>query len=176
MELDSIESESFDVVIMTMVLHHLAPESNQHVFNGISRVLKKGGVFWLQACTPQQQMEGFWWSLIIPQGASRSSSKFTGIPLLQAQLQTANLGVKACDIPEEPLMPLDKYLDPNGPLTVFYRNGDSTWALSRPDELDAGLDWWKEKIANQTALSFIQEREIQRQRVGQSTCVWSVKI
>ena len=84
LKLDAIEAESFDIVIMTQVLHHLAPETNQTVFDGISRVLKKGGAFWLQTCTPQQNTEGFWWGPIIPQGTAASSSKYTGIPLLKS--------------------------------------------------------------------------------------------
>ena len=175
LELEAIEAGSFDIVIMTQVLHHLAPETNQIVFDGIFRVLKKGGAFWLQTCTPQQNMEGFWWASIIPQGAAANSSKYTGIPLLRSQLKRAHLEIRATDIPEEPLMPLEKYLDPNGPLTVFYRNGDSTWSLARKDELEAGLEWWQSKIDDGTVKSFIEERELERKRVGQSTCVWSLK-
>lgn len=175
LKLEAIEAESFDIVIMTQVLHHLAPESNQIIFDGISRVLKKGGAFWLQCCTLQQQMEGFWWANLIPQGSARSGAKYTGILLLRSQLKKADLEIRACDIPEEPLMPLEKYLDPNGPLTVFYRNGDSTWSLALGDELDAGLEWWQSKIDDGTAKSFIEEREVDRKRVGQSTCVWSLK-
>ena len=175
LKLEEIEAGSFDIVIMTQVLHHLAPESNQVVFDGISRVLKKGGAFWLQCSTPQQSMDGFWWANIIPQGAASNSSKFTGIPLLISQLKKADLEIRACDIPEEPLMPLEKYLDPNGPLTVFYQNGDSTWSLARKDELEAGLEWWQSKIDDGTAKSFIEEREVERKRVGQSICVWSLK-
>lgn len=52
--LTEFEENQFDIVIMTMVLHHLAPEANQKVFNGIQRVLQIGGAFWFSTSSPIQ--------------------------------------------------------------------------------------------------------------------------
>lgn len=119
-------------------MHHLDPDTHQQAYNNMSRVLKKGGVFWFQCCTPQQQTEGFWWASVIPQGAALSSSKFTGIPLLEYQFAAAGLENFRVDIPAEPLMDIKDYKNVNGPLDIVFRNGDSTWSLARPQELEAG--------------------------------------
>ena len=57
-------------------------------------------------------------------------------------------------------MSLDTYKDINAPLSAKFRDGDSTWALARPQELEAGLKWWQKKIDDGSAAAFIEEREI----------------
>lgn len=73
-------------------------------------------------------------------------------------------------------MPLDTYKDIMAPFSAKFRDGDSTWSLARPQELEAGLKWWQKKVDNGEAEAFVEEREIQRNRVGQTTCAWAVKI
>ena len=58
---------SFDVVIMTQVLHHLTPDTHAMALSEIVRVLRPGGTFWISTQTPHQHMEGFWWAQLIPQ-------------------------------------------------------------------------------------------------------------
>ena len=72
-------------------------------------------------------------------------------------------------------MALNDYKNLNGPLEIVFRNGDSTWSLARPQELEAGQIWWKKKLEAGTASAFIEEREKERARVGQTSCVWATK-
>lgn len=65
---------SFDVVIMTQVLHHLTPDTHTTALSEIVRVLRPGGTFWISTQTPHQHMEGFWWAPIIPQVSQCSQS------------------------------------------------------------------------------------------------------
>ena len=81
-------------------------------------------------------------------------------------MKKAGLEVMGVDVPEDPLMPLNKYLDIDGPLKKVFRDGDSTWSLAQKDELEAGLDWWKNDMNEIEKQAFIEEREIQRKRVG----------
>lgn len=60
-------NSSFDVVIMTQVLHHLSPDTHGMALSEIVRVLRPGGTFWISTQTPHQHMDGFWWAPIIPQ-------------------------------------------------------------------------------------------------------------
>lgn len=63
---------SFDVVIMTQVLHHLAPDTHSTALAEIARVLRPGGACWISTQTPHQHMEGFWWTPLIPRVTARS--------------------------------------------------------------------------------------------------------
>lgn len=44
--------ETFDVVVMTQVMHHLTPDTHQAAISAIGKVLKPGGYFWIQTSTP----------------------------------------------------------------------------------------------------------------------------
>ena len=46
LNLDEFEDGTYDIVIMTQVMHHLDPDTHQQAYNNMSRVLKKGGAFW----------------------------------------------------------------------------------------------------------------------------------
>ena len=50
---EHFEENSFDVVIMTQVMHHLTPDTHDQALSEISRVLRPGGTFWMSTCTPQ---------------------------------------------------------------------------------------------------------------------------
>ena len=71
---------SFDVVIMTQVLHHLTPDTHAAALSEIVRVLRPGGTFWISTQTPHQHMEGFWWAPIIPQVKPAQSVNSTPWP------------------------------------------------------------------------------------------------
>ena len=50
------------------------------------------------------------------------------------------------DIPQEPLVPLESYLNVNAPFDEFFRKSDSFWSLATEVELKAGLEWWKDMV------------------------------
>lgn len=167
---------SCDTVIMTQVLHHIESEHHQLAFDEMSRVLSTGGTLWLQTSFPQQIMEGFWWAPIIPQAAAIGASRFPGEPLLRRMLDRAGFEDIQIDVvTDEPLMGMQFYLDKEGPLNEEYRNGDSTWSRATPDELEAGLAWWRTQITKGTAEDFMKQRDVIRQKIGQSACVRAVK-
>jgi ubiquinone/menaquinone biosynthesis C-methylase UbiE len=52
LDMQMFEPGEFDVVIMTQVIHHLTLDSHQLLCAQVSRVLKPGGLFWMNTCTP----------------------------------------------------------------------------------------------------------------------------
>ena len=128
---------------MTQVIHHLTPDSHQTAITAIGKVLKPGGTFWIQTSTPHQEMNGFWWTILIPNAASRVAERMTAIPVFQKQIKEATLTTISIDVPLEPLMRKDLYLDANAPFNETFRNSDSTWSLASEEELQSGLEWWK---------------------------------
>ena len=108
---------------------------------------------------------------MVPQLAAR----FPGHPLFTRQLGNAGLNVASIDVPDLPLMRLDAYLDEKGPFSQLYRDGDSTWSLATPEELESGLDWWQSMHDANKAESWLEEREAIRAEVGQTSAVTSVK-
>ena len=72
-------------------------------------------------------------------------------------------------------MKADKYLDRNGPFDEKFRQADSTWALATPEELEAGLAWWKEQIEAGLADEIMKKREARREEIGQTTAVTCFK-
>lgn len=144
LELDALfEKNTFDVVIMTQVIHHLTPETHQNAITNIASVLKPGGTFWISTCTPHQALNGMWWTQLIPNGAARVAERMTPLPVFKKQIEKAGLTLASVDVPQEPLIPLKAYLDINAPFSENFRKSDSTWTLATEDELKAGLDWWK---------------------------------
>ena len=129
--------------MMTQVLHHLTPDTHDTALSEISRVLKPGGTFWISTQTPHQHMDGFWWTPLIPQAAAICSARFPSIEMFKNMLANAGLEMVEVDIPEDPLVQLDAYLELEGPFSEQFRNSDSTWALATEEELEAGLQWWR---------------------------------
>ena len=72
-------------------------------------------------------------------------------------------------------MKLEAYLDLQGPFSQLYRDGDSTWSLAAPEELEAGLEWWQSMHDSGDAESWLADREKIRSEVGQTSAVTSVK-
>lgn len=175
LNMDCFQDESFDTVIMTQVLHHLTPDTHSVALSEIARVLKPGGVFWISTQTPQQHVDGFWWSPIIPKAVAMVAARFASSALFESQLTQAGLQLKSTDVPAEPLIPLEWYADTNGPLNEVYRNCDSTWALATAEELAAGLDWWQSILNSGEADTYLKDREAVRAVVGQTTAVTAVK-
>jgi len=175
LNMECFEDNSFDTVIMTQVLHHLTPDTHLSALKEISRVLKTGGTFWLSTQTPHQHMAGFWWAPIIPQAAATLAARFPGPAVFERQLAEAGLKQAVVEVPSEPLIRLEDYLDIDGPFKEVYRQGDSTWALAIEDELSAGQMWWRQKIDDGSAAQYLIEREAERERHGQTTAITSVK-
>ena len=171
----SFETEVYDVVIMTLVLHHLSMDMQAKALANVQRALKPGGVFWTSSMTPEQVTHGFWFSPLIPQGSALLASKFPGIPLLKRQLTKAGFKLISIDASKETLFSLEQYLNIQGPFDEHYRRSISMWSLATKEELEAGLIWWKEQIDLGLAEKILKEREERRSAVGQTSSITCVK-
>ena len=148
---------------------------HQKALANISKVLKPGGTFWINTCTPHQTMAAYWWMQLIPQAATRVAERMTPLPVFQEQLQRAGLAFLKNDLPEEPLYPRNCLFDVNAPFSESFRKSDSTWTLASEDELKAGLDWWKRMIDEGKAEKILEEQEAIRKIIGQTSCITSQK-
>jgi len=78
---------------------------------------------------------------------------------------------------EEPIVLVDEvlqgkgYLDPHGPFSKAYRDGDSTWSLTTAEELQQALARLQAMHNDGSIASYLRQREQLRHRVGQTTCV-----
>jgi len=167
-------SDTFDVVVMTQVLHHLDVTTHATALSNMARVLKKGGALWLQTQTPHQHMNGFWWTPIIPKASALVAARFSGLPELTEQMSTAGFSTVSSAIPDEPLVAPPYYLVKEGPFNSVFRAADSTWSAATEEELVAGQKWWQGIVDAGQADSYLHEREDLRKEVGQTTCVTAV--
>jgi len=160
---------------MTQVIHHLTPDTHGKAYENIGRVLKPGGTFWIQTCTPHQALSGMWWTQLIPNAASRCAERMTPLPVFEAQLETAGLSFINSEASDELLIPEEVYWDANGPFDENYRKSDSTWTLASEEELQAGLKWWKRMIENGQAEKILNDCKTVRNVIGQTTSITSQK-
>ena len=170
------KNESFEIVIMTQVLHHLEKHTHHKVLSEIYRVLKKDGIFWISTQTPEQHLSGFWWSQLIPQASLKLANRFPGKITFTNQLKKTGFTNIEWNIPNEPLIDIKAYIDINGPFSEIYRNCDSTWSLASLEEINNGLKWWKYMIDNNKAEDYINKREKLRLICGQTSIVICNKI
>lgn len=175
LDLSRFKTGTFDVVMMTQVLHHLEPETHVQALSEMTRVLKSGGALWMSTQTPHQHMGGFWWTPIIPKASAFVAARFSGLPELTAQLKAAGLKDVQSTSPAEPLVAHPNYLVVDGPFDEVFRKCDSTWAAATTEELKAGQDWWRSVIDAGDAEKFLEERENVRAMVGQSTAIMAFK-
>lgn len=159
LNLQQLNNESFDSIIISQVLHHINSKNINKAFSEVNRVLKPGGTIWIQTQTPQQHVEGFWWSPIIHKASTDLAMRFYNIQILEKKLEKMGLFIKDIDIPNEPLIYIDKYRDKYGPFCEIYRGCDSTWSLATIDDIKTGLQWWKYMIDKGYAENYIQKRE-----------------
>ena len=176
--------QQFDVVTTTQVLHHLEDAENRHTqeFKAlkvacaeVSRVLKPKGAWLISTQTPTQHIDGFWWSVLVPESAKLLAKQFPPIDVLKDCLNAAGFNNVKTEIPSKPLVREDVYLDVTSPFRQDFRDADSTWALATPAEIDNGLEWLQDKIDAGEAETFLAEREALRSEVGQTTTVIAIK-
>lgn len=169
---------TFDAVVMNQVLHHIeSPETIptwQNVTQTLSevrRVLKPGGAFIVSTQTPQQHVDGFWWTPIVPDASKTLASRFPELDWMKDKFTELGFETVQTHIPADPLIRADCYLDQHGPFDPTYRNGDSTWSLASESELETGLDWWQSLVNQGRAKEFLKEREDIRAQIGQTTSI-----
>lgn len=175
------DDNSVDACIITQVIHHLETSATlkswvnvRKTFAEVARVLKPNGVFFLSTQTPEQHAQGgFWWSELIPAAAETLAARFPTLPAIEEMLAAQGLGEMRSSVPCDPLVCKELYLDVEGPFKESFRNGDSTWSLATPEELEKGQAWLREKIDKGEGAAYLAEREAVRARLGQTTTVLS---
>jgi ubiquinone/menaquinone biosynthesis C-methylase UbiE len=173
---------SFDIVIMNQVIHHLTMGDDTMcarlgvVLKEILRVLAPGGAFVVNTQGPDQHVQGFWWSPIVPKAAERLARRLPPITWYVEHMKSSGWVHVETTVPPEPLIRTEYYLNAEGPFLVDFRNGDSTWSLATAEELEAGLAWYRKEIFDAgRAQAFLDEREAIRAKVGQTTSVAAFK-
>jgi SAM-dependent methyltransferase len=168
---------SFDVVISTQVIHHLDDEKTCttrergiQMFREVQRVLKQNGIFIINTTFPYQYELGYWYSDFIPKAIQIFNKKLPSQDQLEKMIDTSDMTLISMEYLEDPLMGSD-YLNPRGPLFKKWRDGDSGFAVLDDDEIDEMMQEIKKKIEDGTIDKFIEKKELQRKKVGQSTFI-----
>ena len=174
------EDETFDVVMFNQVLHHLEPLGSHDLMNHrraiaeASRVLRRGGLILINACSTAQMQRGFWYHALIPQASSRGLERTISNQDLRESLQASGCGDISQTVPLDALLQGPASLDPRGPLSASWRAGDSIWALVRGDELDRSIAKVEGLQASNALDAFMLEHDAPRHAIGQTT-FWCAK-
>ena len=178
--------ETFHAVVINQVLHHLTLgersekggvewDALESAIAEVVRVLKPGGALVVNTQDPVQHVDGFWWSDICPNAAATLASRFPAVPAFVERLDAHGFERAVSHVPSEPLMALEVYTDVTGPFRESWRNGDSTWSLATPAELERGLAEHRARVDAGEAEHFLAERELLRADVGQTTTITAFK-
>ena len=172
--------ETFDGIICNQVLHHLdrgnshdadsaAFPNIQNFFHESFRVLRSHGVLIINTSSDHQYRDGFWWATLIPAAIERMSARFPSIDGLEEMFQqTGFVGFETLVLFDEVLQG-ENYLDPAGPFSAAWRAGDSAWSLTTEQELSLALDNVTSRLEDGSMNDFLEEREQQRAKIGQTT-------
>ncbi|XP_048736913.1 demethylmenaquinone methyltransferase-like isoform X2 [Ostrea edulis] len=133
------DDNSFDVVMMNMVLHHLDTSDGESYPNmakalkEVYRVLKPGGVLAVTTCTPEQT-EAHWFAHLVPDQMKRYTKKIPRHKQIKAMLTEAGLTLKAAfNTLTTDYHP--GHHDLEGPLRESWRNDISFWASCTETEI-----------------------------------------
>jgi len=172
---------TFDAVMFNQVLHHLEPlgstEFQHHVqvINEASRVLRKGGLVLINACSTTQMMEGFWYHSLIPEASRRGLARTIGTNALKGVLHAAGFSNISRTVPLDALLQGQTNLDPRGPLDPGWRAGDSIWALASDRELSTATSNVRDLEEAGSLEAFLEAHDRARQAIGQTTFWRAVK-
>ena len=94
---------------------------------------------------------------------------------LRALLAAAGFTYGSSCVPLDDLGQGESYLDPEGPLKKVYRDGDSTWSLATPQELERAMERVREMVEAGTMEAYVRGRDSGRKRIGQTTTLFARK-
>ncbi len=175
------ERDAFDAVMCNQVLHHLGTEkSEQENFPQVSRILAEAyrvlrpkGVLVISTNSHQQLHDGFWWADLIPAAVNRISVRFPTLKHLASMLEEASFSFVGNIVPLDSVLQGEHYLDPEGPLSESYREGDSTWSLATEEELAQALERLRKMNQDGSISDYLESRERLRHNIGQTTFVFA---
>jgi ubiquinone/menaquinone biosynthesis C-methylase UbiE len=179
------DTESFHCATFNQVIHHF-PKDDEYRFLARAlmeafRVLKPGGILWINTSMPEQQRDGFWWLALFPNASKMICSRFPPMSILKEHLKAAGflLDADSVMVPlERSLMAEHKYLE-KGVEAAFdpaYRAGDSSWSMAENSgELEEGLSKLRSMIDAGSADEWLNKREQLRLSVGQATFITAKK-
>ena len=127
----------FDGVMVNQVLHHLSDDASagfpihRRALVEIHRVLKSGGVLVVNSSSTEQLLHGFWYYDLIPRAAAKLRQRFAPLDSLSKILVESGFTHHGSIVPTSEVLQGESYLDPRGPLSKRWRDGDSSWALAR---------------------------------------------
>ena len=178
-----LESESFDVIMITQVLHHLSNGRDEHkpifdLMTELGRITRPhGGFLWCQTQTQEQhEKDGFWWSVITPKASAKLAARFPPLSNFFESLKDGGMYTSVqAHVPEATLMKSELYLDLEGAFKEEWRNCDSNWAICDDEELQSGLARLRQIIDSGGTERFLEEREAVRKGTGQTTTVVATK-
>ncbi|MCP4452294.1 MAG: class I SAM-dependent methyltransferase [Planctomycetes bacterium] len=177
------DTNTFDGIICNQVLHHLVTESCsedsspiQQLIEEAHRVLRPGGVFVINNCGHKQLCDGFWWADLIPDAMGRMAKRVPTTESLVSALKNIGFRMGGLVVPVDAVLQGDKYLDPTGPLHKSFRDGDSTWSLTTPEELERAIERTKTMNRDGSMAMYLDSREDLRKHIGQTTFVFAYKL
>ena len=183
LELLKYDTNTFDGIMCNQVLHHLAPESDSEEFSQIHqlieethRVLRPRGVFVINTSSHKQLYDGFWWADLIPDAVDRMAKRAPTIEFLVSALQEIAFRRGGLVVPVDAVLQGENYLDPTGPLHKSFRDGDSTWSLTTPEELERAIERTKTMNQEGSMAMYLDSREDSRKNIGQTTFVFAYKL
>ena len=165
----------YDGVICNQVLHHLDDGTTADFpnvaafFREAFRVLRPGGVLIINSSGHDQHRDGFWWAALVPEAIDRMLQRMPPVDLLKANFLTAGFVDYAVVVPFDEVLQGEQYLDPSGPLNPAWRAGDSSWSLASEEELAHATAEVRTRLDDGSMTAFIDDREMLRGELGQTT-------
>ena len=172
----------FDGMMCNQVLHHLSPGEGaepfaplRHLMAEAYRVLRPGGILVCNTSSHRQLRDGFWWADLIPAAVNRIAQRVPTLERLRSLLEAVGFCFGGILVPVHDVLQGNQYLDPHGPLSKAYRDGDSTWSLTTEAELQQALARLRAMHDDGSITSYVHQREQLRHESGQTTCMFARK-
>lgn len=173
----NVSPGSFDAVIVNMVLHHLtdlkcSENPNTHIETAIQSFangLSSEGLLIVSTSTAEQIRKGFWWAALIPNAVSKVLERFPSIEVLDEIAIHAGFRKYDQVAVLHQCLQRDSSIDYGNPLNNAYLDGDSTWALCTPEEIEQARQTL-EKQASSSSMEVVVKDLLQKARkYGQAT-------
>ncbi len=170
---------TFDGVMINQVLHHLPDDpskgfpAHRRVFQEFARVLKPGGTLTISTCSQEQLRHGYWHYHLIPEAADALRNRYAPLDELREILIDCGLDQRGTFAPITATVQGDAYLDPRGPLSKEWRDGDSVWSLVAEDRLNHALSRIRKLEDSGELEAFVARNDAPRIHIGQASVVFA---